>query len=103
MRKTLTQKEKNIEKYLLDCGFRADLGGFQILRECIYTASKDRQMYRANIHATLLKEVKDKFHFDTTGQCTAALRHLSRNCSNLKYKNLSAKKLIFTILAEMGC
>lgn len=99
----MSKDEKEIEKFLLDCGFRADLAGFEVLRECIRVASINKTYYKANIHGTLLNEVKEKFGFSTTGQCTALIRTLSRNCTNPKYQNLSAKKIIFTLITELGC
>ena len=99
----LTQKEKKIEKFLLDTGFRPDLTGFELLRECIYIASTDKSKYRKNILTVLLEEVNTKLGKNTSIKTTQmSLKRLAGYCSNERYKKLGPKSLIFSLLAEMG-
>lgn len=102
-RTKLTQKEKRIERFLLEAGFRPELSGFEILRECIYIASSDKSKYRKNILTVLLEEVNEKLGKTTSVKTIQmSLKRLADSCKTNKYNKLGPKGLIFALLAEMG-
>ena len=98
----LTIRQKEIEKYLFEIGFCPELAGFEILRECIYVASKDKDKYRKSVSQVLFEEVKERLGKSSTRAIETGIRYIRERCVNPKYHSKKIKQLIFLIITELG-
>ena len=98
----LNLRQKEIEKYLLEVGFSPEFAGFEMLRECVYVASKDKDKYRKCISSVLLTEVKERLGKRSFKNIDTGVRYVRSRCTNPKYKSLKIKQLIFTLITELG-